>query len=223
MFFILVARYLCYLRLFLEIESSQSQRSLTPTSFLIPGDRSICQNDWMSFVQNSRETGSGGKGAGDAGPAQSDGLKTVRISSRCDEYHSTPSLCVYVWDTGHTKFPSYINSHFSIWRMLLSSNSIIAACIKVAPSVPVRDSVIPYLLMAYSVYGINIWSAGSCLTYDKASHGALGQLCMRHLPLLVLNCQGYQIFSWIKPLQPVFSPEAKFSEMASRPTVFSAL
>lgn len=59
----------------------------------------------MSIERRSGERGSGGRGAGDADPTWSDGSETTRISSRCDEYHSTASSCERVRYRTHTNVP----------------------------------------------------------------------------------------------------------------------
>lgn len=80
-------------------------------------------------------------------------------------------------DVGHTQtsYNTWIGCHFFIWWMLLSLDNIIAACIKVAHDNCQR---LYHILMAY---GNNIWVTGSCLTYDRTSHGALGAAFSRLL------------------------------------------
>lgn len=71
---------------------------------------------------------------GDVDLARSDDFETDRISSRCDEYHSTASLCVCVRYRTHRDFLKYINrcSFFHLMDDFIHNN-IMAACIKVAP------------------------------------------------------------------------------------------
>lgn len=152
-----------------KIAPSQWIPSISPLSFLIPGDWNICQDDWTSIEWRSSERGSGGERRRGCRSCQQWWLRQSESHQDVMSITQHPtSVCDK--DAGHTQtsYNTWMGCHFSTWWMFLSPNNIIAACIKVAHDNYQRWC---HLLMAY---GNNLWATGSCLTYDRPSHGALG-------------------------------------------------